>query len=76
MSTIDEAVPLRSARPQLLTPRDTAKSLAISERTLWTLTRQGIIPAVRIGRSVRYDPRDLNEWIEKQKAVARCMSGG
>lgn len=37
------------------------------EKTLWSLTQNGQIPAVRIGRAVRYDPRDLAEWIEKSK---------
>src|SRR5262245_8521913 len=45
-------------------PREAAKALGISERALWTLTRQGVIPHVRIGRSVRYLPGDLRAWIE------------
>ena len=57
-----------SQAPLLLTPRDTARALAISERTLCALTQRGDIPVVRIGRSVRYDPRDLNEWLAKQEA--------
>jgi len=70
MTAVSTVQPSLSQAPQLLTPRETAKALAISERTLWALTQQGDIPVVRIGRSVRYDPRDLNEWIEKQKVVA------
>lgn len=52
---------------KLLTPKEAAALLSISERTLWTLTNNGEIPAVRIGRSVRYDPADLAAWIEQQK---------
>src|SRR5262245_21367947 len=51
----------------LLRPRDAARSLAISERTLWELTRRGAIPSVRIARSVRYSPLDLQAWIDSQK---------
>jgi excisionase family DNA binding protein len=51
----------------LLTTPQAARSLAISERTLWDLTKRGEIPAVRIGRSVRYDPEDLKAWIDRQK---------
>ena len=51
----------------LLRPRDAAKTLAISERTLWELTKKGEIPAVHIGRSVRYAPNDLQSWIETRK---------
>jgi excisionase family DNA binding protein len=54
--------------PYLLRPKEAAKSLAISERTLWELTNQGDLPCVRIGRSVRYDPVDLASWIQRQKS--------
>jgi excisionase family DNA binding protein len=54
-------------QPMLVSARDAAKLLAISERTLWSLTAAGEIPVVRIGRSVRYDPRDLQTWIERSK---------
>lgn len=48
----------------LLKPRDAAKMLAISERTLWQLTSLGQIPRVAIGRAVRYSVADLRAWIE------------
>lgn len=51
----------------LLTPRQAAKALAISERKLWELTNGGQIPCVRIGRAVRYSPADLQAWIARQK---------
>jgi excisionase family DNA binding protein len=51
----------------LLRPRDAALALAISERTLWELTRRRVIPSVRIGRAVRYSPSDLQAWIDRQK---------
>ena len=53
--------------PKLLKPKEAADVLAVSERTLWTLTDNGDVPAVRIGHSVRYDPGDLAAWIEQQK---------
>jgi excisionase family DNA binding protein len=52
----------------LLTPPEAAKALAISQRTLWGLTKAGQIRCVRInGWTVRYDPADLRNWMEKQK---------
>jgi excisionase family DNA binding protein len=46
-----------------LTPREAAKALAISPRTLWTRTANGEIPHVKIGRSVRYRPDALAAWL-------------
>jgi excisionase family DNA binding protein len=60
----------------LLTQMEAAAALAISERTLWGLTApRGEIPAIKIGRCVRYDPKDLAAWIERQKSPASPSSG-
>lgn len=50
----------------LLTPREAAKVLAISERSLWGSD----IPKVRVGkRGVRYSVDDLRTWIARRKGV-------
>ncbi len=51
----------------LLTSREAAEALAISPRSLWSLTNSGELPCVRMGRSVRYAPEDLQEWIDRQR---------
>lgn len=53
----------------LLTTREAADVLRVSERTLWTLTHDGEIPSVRVGRSVRYDQSDLAAWIAAHKTA-------
>ncbi len=52
----------------LLKPDQAAAALAISPRLLWTLNKSGELPSLRIGRAVRYDPRDLVAWIDRQKS--------
>ncbi len=54
----------------LLTVREAADVLRISERTLWSLTNAKKLPSVRVGRSVRYDQNDLATWIASQKTVS------
>ncbi len=52
----------------LLMIAQAAEYLGLCERTLWYRTApRGPIPCVRIGRSVRYDRRDLDEYIESSK---------
>lgn len=53
--------------PLLWTVRETAAALACCEKTLWQLTRDGRLPAVRIGRGVRYDVADVRAFIEASK---------
>jgi excisionase family DNA binding protein len=49
----------------LLTVAEAAKALAVS---VWTLTNRGELPAVRIGRAVRYSIDDLRAWIDRRKS--------
>ena len=58
--------------PLLLTPRDAAKLLSVSEKTLHRLSApNGSIPVVRIGkRGVRYTAAALNQWIADQQAAS------
>ena len=53
--------------PILVDSRTAAKILAISERKLWQLAKDGDIAHVRIGRSVRYDVTDLRDAVERMK---------
>lgn len=61
-------------QPLALRPREAAKALGISERTLWTLTHEGSIPCVRLGtgkrRAVLYPIADLQAWLTRQSSAA------
>lgn len=54
----------------LLTSREAASILGITERTLRTYARRGEIPVVRLGSSVRFDPHDLRAFIDRAKHCA------
>jgi hypothetical protein len=65
---------MRDAAPQtdalLMSSRDAARSLAISERTLWSITHpRGSLTPVRIGSRCLYSPDALREWIATQTAT-------
>ncbi len=65
--------PAPAPMPKLLvTPREAAKALSICEKTLWTLTKRGEIPAVRFGRAVRYDVADLQAFINGRKGAGNA----
>jgi excisionase family DNA binding protein len=59
--------PATALEPLLIGYREAARLLGVSDRTIFSLAKQGQIPAVRIGRAVRFDPADLRTWIEKAK---------
>ena len=49
---------------------DAALYLAVSDQTLWQMTKDGQIPCVRLRRSVRYDIADLDAFISRAKGVS------
>ena len=56
--------------PLLVDLPTAAKLLSVCDKTLWSMTQpRGTVPAVRIGRSVRYSPAALQAWIEQARAV-------
>ena len=55
----------------LLTYRQAAEILGVTDRTIWSLVDQGKLPAVRFGRSVRIDPDDLRGLINSAKRSAQ-----
>jgi excisionase family DNA binding protein len=54
----------------LLTQRQAAEACALCEKSLYLAVKRGELRAVKIGRAVRYDPRDLTAWIHQMKEGA------
>ena len=53
--------------PLLVDSREAARLLGVCPRTIWALTARRDLPAVRIGRAVRYDVDDLRAFAERRK---------
>jgi excisionase family DNA binding protein len=49
----------------MLTLREAAQKLRISERTLRSYVKRGIIPHLRLGRNILFPLRRLEKWIEQ-----------
>jgi len=43
--------------------------LKVDPRTIYRLIKSGELPAVRIGRRWRFRRSDLDDWIERQRAI-------
>ncbi|MHB8696005.1 MAG: helix-turn-helix transcriptional regulator [Solirubrobacteraceae bacterium] len=51
----------------LLTALEVAKLLAVKRERVWSMSRRGEIPTVRLGpREVRYRPEDIEKWIARR----------
>ncbi len=67
----DCRTPTGTAAPLLLNRRQLAERLGVTDRTIaeWDLT--GKIPAIRIGRTVRYSADDVLNWLRRTGGPAR-----
>jgi excisionase family DNA binding protein len=64
------------AEDEILTLKEVADYLKLTERTLYRLTQDGKLPGFKVGNSWRFRLRDIDAWIEDRKAAARREGGG
>jgi excisionase family DNA binding protein len=68
----------RNTGSRLLTTEQAAEYLGVSARTVKQLMSRGQMPYVKIGRSTRLDPGDLDDFIarnrQKQRHQLRTLS--
>jgi excisionase family DNA binding protein len=55
-----------------LRPAEAARLLGVSGRTLWSWTSRGLIPFIRINRTILYPYSALKEWLDQK---ARATAG-
>lgn len=51
--------------PLAMRPKVAAKAIGVSERTLWSLTKQGTIPHAKLGNCVIYPTAAVLRWLEQ-----------
>jgi len=58
--------------------RELAKALNLSVRSVWALTKAGVIPHVRVGGSILYPVDSIRQWLQEQakgqQAAAQAAS--
>lgn len=61
---------------RLLDTLEAARFLGVGKRTIQELAADRKLAAVKIGRSVRFDPADLRAFVEASKIKAAGWKGG
>ncbi len=59
----------------ILTIREVADYLKVTERTLYRLAQDGKLPAFKVGNSWRFRREDLKRWISEQSRGAGTNRG-
>jgi predicted DNA-binding transcriptional regulator AlpA len=53
--------------PEMLTAKDLEALLKIDVKTIYSYVQQGFIPYVRIQSNLRFDKREILEWIASKR---------
>lgn len=59
------------SRRRLLDAKEVAVLLHCHYRTVYQMRRRGQLPAIPLGGVWRFDPKDINEFIERNKTHAK-----
>lgn len=57
-------------RTRALRVSDVATLLDVSERLVYRLCAEGLVPFFRIGGSIRFDPASISGWLRQKMAPA------
>ncbi len=61
---------------EILTLPEVAQLLKVAEKTVYTMTQRGEIPAFKVRGQWRFKRADLDQWIESQKTVQHKLRLG
>ena len=56
---------------RLLTAQEVAREWQVPVSRIYAAARRGELPAIKLGRYTRFDPRDLEAWLERQRNGGR-----
>lgn len=57
-----------ASKRKLIGARELAEVLNIDKQTIWRMAKRGLLPSVRLGGRVRFDPRAIADWLREHTA--------
>ncbi len=82
---MDRKAPEQKNRPNLkellaggdlISPEELAAALKIARVTVYQWVRRGVIPHLKLEGVVRFDPQEVQAWLESKRRAARKAAGG
>lgn len=58
---------------EVLKLKDVAALLKVSEKTIYSMTQAGELPAFKVRGQWRFSRQDIETWIEKQKQTIEAL---
>lgn len=60
----------KSSLPKLIVAADVADSINASPKTVYKMAKSGRIPCHDFGGMIRFDPEEIQEWIDDHRRAA------
>ena len=57
---------------ELLTIKDVCQILKLKPWAIYNMVRHGEIPFTKIGRSLRFERGQIDEWIKRSSVAPKC----
>jgi excisionase family DNA binding protein len=57
---------------QLLTIRDVAKILQLTERSVRERVKRGTIPFMKLDGAIRFKPDEIDKWLKSKESGPAC----
>ena len=66
LTNLDVTMPTSNDEGEILTLKQVADFLKVTERTIYRLAAAKKIPAFRVGGTWRFSKAEINQWIQRQ----------
>ncbi|MCK5681210.1 helix-turn-helix domain-containing protein [bacterium] len=60
---------------EILKIKDIATLLKVGEKTIYSMTQSGELPAFKVRGQWRFSKKDIDMWIEQQKTTLQGLEG-
>jgi excisionase family DNA binding protein len=57
-------------RGEIIRPDELARGLKVAQGTVYAWVDRGLIPYLRLGKCIRFEPKDIKEWLMGRREVA------
>jgi excisionase family DNA binding protein len=63
-------------RGDLISPEELAAGMRVARVTVYQWVRRGVIPHLKLEGVVRFDPQEVQAWLESKRRAALKAPGG
>ncbi len=64
------------SRGDLISPEELSQGMRVDQVTIYQWVRRWVIPYLKLEGLVRFDPQEIQAWLESRRGIAQRAPGG